>query len=304
MNKVAAIVVTYNRKKLLLENINCLLKQTTKPDLDIIIIDNASTDDTKEALQPLLDKKELVYINTGSNLGGAGGFQFGIKYAVERGYTYIWVMDDDCMPTSTALEEFIRQDRILKGNYGYLSSQVKWRDDSICTMNIQRKTLFKNVEDFKSDLVPIKMASFVSLFLPTKTVLQLGLPIKEFFIWTDDWEYTRRISKHYTCYLANKSIVKHKSNSNIGANIANDTPVRLNRYRYLYRNDVYLYKREGLQGFLYELVRLSYHALKVIFTASDNKLQRLQFIYNGTRDGLSFDPKIEFAKDHQEGTVL
>jgi GT2 family glycosyltransferase len=304
MKQVAAIVVTYNRKQLLLENISCLLQQTTRQDLDIIIIDNASTDGTNVALQPLLDKKELVYINMGSNLGGAGGFQFGIKYAAEHDYTYIWVMDDDCMPTTMALEEFLRQDRILKKNYGYLSSQVKWRDDSICTMNIQRKTVFKNVEDFKSDLVPIKMASFVSLFIPTKTVLQLGLPIKEFFIWTDDWEYTRRISKHYPCYLANKSIVKHKSNSNIGANIANDTPARLNRYRYLYRNDVYLYKREGLEGFLYEFLRLSYHALKVIFTAPDNKVQRLLFIYNGTKDGLSFDPKIEFAKNHQERTVL
>jgi GT2 family glycosyltransferase len=180
MNKVAAIVVTYNRKKLLLENIHCLLLQSVKSELDIIVIDNASTDGTETALQSLVKQHKIIYLNTGSNLGGAGGFQYGIKYAAEHKYAYIWVMDDDCMPTNTALEVFLKYDHLLNGNYGFLSSQVKWRDDTICTMNVQRQTLFKNVCDFTSDLVSIKMASFVSLFLPTAIVMELGLPIKEF----------------------------------------------------------------------------------------------------------------------------
>ena len=55
MNKsVAAIVVTYNRKDLLLENIECLKKQSESDDLDIIIIDNASTDGTDSVLQPYI----------------------------------------------------------------------------------------------------------------------------------------------------------------------------------------------------------------------------------------------------------
>ena len=110
--------------------------------------------------------------------------------------------------------------------------------------------MIQTVSDFNSETVPIVMASFVSLFMPTKIVYELGLPIKEFFIWTDDWEYTRRISLKYPCYLCNKSMVVHKSKSNIGANIANDSLDRLERYNYLYRNDVYLYRREGLYGFV------------------------------------------------------
>ncbi len=50
MNKVAAVVVTYNRKQLLKENISCLMSQTLREKMDIVIIDNHSSDGTKEVL--------------------------------------------------------------------------------------------------------------------------------------------------------------------------------------------------------------------------------------------------------------
>lgn len=296
MNKVAVIVVTYNRKQLLVQNIESLLSQTMYDIMDIIIIDNASSDGTKDTLAKYINSKQIIYINTGANLGGAGGFQYGIKYAAKHHYDYIWVMDDDCMPTPNALEALIGTDWQLGSNYGFLSSKVLWKNKEICTMNVQRRTVFKNVNDFSTPIVPVSMASFVSLFIPTRVVLDVGLPIKEFFIWTDDWEYTRRISRKYKCYLVNKSIVIHKSKSNIGANISNDSPDRLDRYNYLYRNDVYLYRREGIQGFLYELVRLSWHTAKVVMNANDYKMERLRKIWKGTLNGLSFHPKIEKVK--------
>ncbi len=297
MIKTAAVVVTYNRKELLKENIDCLLNQTEKKSLDIIIIDNASTDGTHEYINEYIVTKKITYINTGSNLGGAGGFQYGINYAAKNNYEFVWVMDDDCMPHPNSLEQFLRYDKKLNGNYGFLSSKVLWKNGEICTMNIQRKTMTKNIKDFSDEIIPVVMASFVSLFVPVRVIKEFGLPIKEFFIWTDDWEYTRRISKKYKCYLITSSEVIHKSASNIGANIATDTVDRLERYNYLYRNDVYLYRREGITGFIYEIIRLSSHILKVLFKAKDNKIKRIKFIINGTRNGFKFNPKIEYVKE-------
>lgn len=295
MNNTIAVVVTYNRIKLLLENINCLLAQSVK-DLDILVIDNNSTDGTGEALQSYIDNKQILYHNTGKNLGGAGGFQLGIKLAAEAGYKYIWVMDDDCMPETDALAQLLIADEKLCGNYGFLASKVLWKDGSICAMNVQRRTLTKNVKDFSEELISVKMSSFVSFFVKSETVCELGLPIKEFFIWTDDWEYTRRISKKYPCYLVTGSVVVHKSNANIGANISNDSLDRLDRYRYLYRNDVYLYRREGIKGFFYELFRLNLHALKTLFKAKNKRFKRIKIIFGGSISGLKFNPKIEFPE--------
>ncbi|QTE72697.1 glycosyltransferase family 2 protein [Clostridiales bacterium FE2011] len=289
----AVIVVTYNRKELLKENIECLLSQ--RPVIPhIIIIDNHSTDGTKEYIADYISEEKIEYCDTGSNLGGAGGFSFGIKYAAEKDYDYIWVMDDDCMPTENALEEFIKADKELNGQYGFLSSKVLWKDGSICTMNLQRKTLTKTLECFDNNINQVVMASFVSLFLKREIVVEMGLPIKEFFIWTDDWEYTRRISLKYPCYAVRDSVVIHKSKSNIGANIASESADRLDRFNYLYRNDVYLYRREGIKGFCYEAARLTGHCIRVLTKSKDNKGKRLAKIYKGTISGLKFKPEIEY----------
>lgn len=295
MQKIAAVVVTYNRKDLLLENIAALLNQTVKEELDVIIIDNASTDGTKEALSNYIDNERIIYVNTGENLGGAGGFQRGIKCAVDNdnNYDYIWIMDDDCIPRENSLEKLLESAKDLDYNFGFLSSKVLWKNDELCKMNIQKKSVWQKNDDWKAKRVNVIMASFVSLLVPTNVVKEVGLPIKEFFIWTDDWEYTRRISICKPCYLVNESVVVHKSKSNNGADISNDTRERLNRYKYLYRNDVYLYRREGFNGVLYEIVRLSYHIVKVLFSATDNRFLRFGAIMSGTIKGLRFHPQIE-----------
>lgn len=294
---IAAIVVTYNRKQLLLENINALLNQTIKDRITIIVIDNNSTDETYECLVPFIEKKSIIYINTGKNLGGAGGFQFGMKHAVEQGFDFVWLMDDDCIPCNISAEKLLDAYYSVDGNCGFLSSKVLWRDESICTMNVPRATMYKNVTDFDSLMVPCVMASFVSFFLASNIVKEIGLPIKEFYIWTDDWEYTRRISRKYPCYLVNDSVVIHKSNSNIGANIASEAEDRLDRYKYLYRNDVYLYRREGFSGFIYECVRLLYHSLLVLFSSQSKKVFRLTTIWLSSLKGLFFNPPIEYVKN-------
>lgn len=294
-DKVIAVIVTYNRKELLKESIEALINQKYE-NCKILVIDNNSTDGTKDYIKKFIEEEKIMYENTGENLGGAGGFAYGIKKACSIGCDYVWIMDDDCMVHEDTLEEFMKADEKLNGQYGFLSSKVLWKNKKICKMNIQRRTLLKNVRDFEKNIQPIAMASFVSLLIKTSIIEELGLPIKEFFIWTDDWEYTRRISKKYKCYLVNDSVVTHKSKNNMGADIVNDSKDRLNRYKYIYRNDVYLYRREGIKGWCYIFARNLYHIIRIIFSKAENKKERIKVILNATKEGKKFNPPIEYVK--------
>jgi len=288
-DRVAAVVVTYNRLPMLQKCIEKLVGQTEP--CDILVVNNASTDGTAEWLAEYEAKNSCLHArNTGANLGGAGGFNYGMRWAVEAGYGCLWLMDDDCLPEPDALEKLLEADVLLGGEYGWLSSVALWTDGSVCNMNLQRKTPYRDIDGFVSPLTPSVMASFVSLFLRSETVAEFGLPIKEFFIWSDDWEYTRRISLKKPCYVAADSRVIHAMKSNTVVNIATDAPERLERYRYFYRNDVYLYRREGLRGWLWLIAKDCWHSAHVI---RKGRLKRLPIIWKGFASGIAFSPVAE-----------
>ena len=289
---VAAVVVTYNRLPLLRQCLAALAAQTAQ-ELTIFLVDNASTDGTAEAVAEMA-LPNLVYRNTGKNLGGAGGFAYGVREAALAGYDALWLMDDDTLPTPTALEALLQADRNLQGQYGWLSSRALAPDGTDQPMNLQRVTPYKDLPGFDSERIPAVMASFVSLFLRTETVRRYGLPIAEFFIWSDDWEYTRRISRAKPCYVIPASRVVHAMQNPGVVNIARDVPARWARYRYFYRNDVVLYRREGLSGWLWLLAKDSWHTVQVLRDRQGCRAERIKIIWKGFAAGVRFRPQIPY----------
>lgn len=288
--KIAAVVVTYNRKELLCRCLQALHAQQV-PELDLLVFDNASTDGTEEAVRSL-GLPRLQYRNTGRNLGGAGGFSYGVQAAAQAGYQYLWLMDDDTIPEPGALKALLEKDADLKGEYGWLSSRALTPEGADQPMNRQRSTPYRDIPDYDSDCIPSVMASFVSLFLRAETIYRVGLPVAEFFIWSDDWEYTRRISRLLPCYTVPASRVVHAMKNSSVVNIAADIPARWDRYRYFYRNDVYLYRREGIGGWLWLLAKFGWHSVQVLFSHAGKRRERLEIIWKGFVSGIHFDPAI------------
>ena len=298
---VLTIVVTYNRVELLKECLNAINNSTKKS--DVLIIDNNSTDGTKKAIKDIKQeyRTQIYYVNTGINLGGAGGYNKGLLEAVrlsvgkKHKYKYFYLMDDDTIIKRDALKKLILTATSLNDNFGFLSSKVLWKDGSICKTNVQRMAVAKKINDFTTDLVQVDYASFVSLLIKEEDVIELGLPIKDFFIWSDDLEYTRRFSRRAKSYLVNGSVVVHKCAENYGVDITREKDInRIERYKYIYRNDVYTFKKEGIRGYAFLFIRFIYHMLKIIFIAS-KKTDKIKTIIKSHMDGFKFNPTIEYV---------
>jgi len=122
MDKVIAVIVTYNRQKLLSNCVTALKNQTRKVD-NILVINNGSTDETSNWLKK---QKTIEHISQ-ENVGSAGGFYTGIKTAFEKGYNWIWLMDDDGFPKEDALEKLLEDDteELLLRNCAVLSRMIK-----------------------------------------------------------------------------------------------------------------------------------------------------------------------------------
>ena len=195
--KVCAVIVTFNRKTLLMRTLTALYAQTRPVDT-ILIIDNASSDGTPELLveQGFLAKDNLIYQRLDNNTGGAGGFYTGVKHAYEMGYDWLWLMDDDGYPTPTCLEKLLA----YRTDFDFYGPLVLSDDDKTAlsfpiTLPASNKIIrtkqqipTANSNAILSDvLIP-----FNGVLLDSNLVKKIGFPESMFFIWGDDIEYTKR----------------------------------------------------------------------------------------------------------------
>ncbi|MEO8568358.1 MAG: glycosyltransferase family 2 protein [Ginsengibacter sp.] len=183
MDKVIAVVVTYNRQQLLSQCINALRNQTRKID-KILVINNGSTDNTEEWLKRQAD----VEFVTQKNVGGAGGFSTGIKTAFEKGYSWIWMMDDDGYPKEDALEMLLEDD----------NEELCLRNCAVINKE-DRKTFvwktgnYKTIDDVTGTIIENVAHPFNGTLLHRKIIERVGFPKASLFLWGDETEYYYRI---------------------------------------------------------------------------------------------------------------
>ncbi|WP_160674484.1 MULTISPECIES: glycosyltransferase family 2 protein [Clostridium] len=291
------VVVTYNRKELLKENISALVNQTCSID-KILVVNNCSTDGTDKLLNDLSKKyNNLEAYNMEKNIGGAGGFNQGLKIAYASNCDYIWIMDDDTIPEPDALENLLGKVSLNElENWSFLCSNVVWKDNKACLMNIPEVTHDWNYM-LKFGLTKLKSTSFVSLLIKRQDIEKVGYPISQFFIWGDDVEYTKRLATLAPGYLVTDSVVTHKMNQNCDVNIVSEEKSRVDRYFYEYRNKSYTSRKSGLSSYVNYLNYVIKSITKVIIRKNDSKIKKVKVILQGFIKGIFFNPKIEFPED-------
>jgi GT2 family glycosyltransferase len=301
--KIAAVVVTYNRKKLLQECLDSLLKQT-KPLDSIIIMNNASTDGTEEMLRKKYLKNPIFdYVNLGENTGGAGGFHYGIKRAYEKEFDWIWCMDDDVVLKDNALKELLKVINKNKNiEFGFLCSRVIGVNGlSMNTPSVDTKKGRNNYpiwdELLDQACLRIRRATFVSFLLNKISVKKLGFPIKDFFIWGDDTEYSLRITSQMPAYLVGKSLAVHKRHIQKPPNILTEKDFqRIKFFFYMYRNDLYTKKCHSGNFFLFASFLKTIFIFLMCFFNSHYPLLKAKIVSKALIAYLLFNPVVEFPK--------
>jgi GT2 family glycosyltransferase len=202
---VAAVVVTFNRKQLLMECLNALLNQTYELD-SVIIIDNNSTDGTYELLKErgYIDNEIIDYVRLNENTGGAGGFHEGIKRGYEKGYDWLWIMDDDVKPDKECLNILMKYKE--KGKVLIplrLSSTLDIREfpaikydlSNPFLKQVRRLSVYTKYNNYLEmpEILEVEDFSFEGPLINREVIKKIGYPKSELFISGDDTEYALRI---------------------------------------------------------------------------------------------------------------
>lgn len=187
--KIAAIVVTYNRKKLLCETLRGLLLQSRRIDR-IYLIDNASTDGTPEDLKDIIEANNISYHRMESNTGGAGGFSYGLQLAFNDGFDWFWTMDDDVEPRPDALEimqKYLHISECINAKKVFtLNDEVQYWEQYF-DFSTSHLIDLKNVS-FKNDKpwCATNVACFEGMLVSRRIIEKIGTPDASYFIYHDD----------------------------------------------------------------------------------------------------------------------
>lgn len=204
--KLVCVIVTYNRLEKLKKTLAAYETQI-KPCSDLIVVNNCSTDETEMFLDNWLKSSSSFkkhVLKTASNVGGAGGFYMGTKYAVDLEADWVWLADDDAYPEKDAFEILYKVLEVNKNLKCSAFCSSVWGIDGVIDLEHRgflKKGLYwtrenSTLEHYSKEKFEIDFLSYVGVALNAKALKQVGMCNKEFFIFFDDSEHSLRLRQY------------------------------------------------------------------------------------------------------------
>lgn len=207
---VAAVVVSFNRLDYLKKCLRALEAQTRPLD-EIIVIENGSTDGSAEYVTQ--NHPGITLFETGANLGGAGGFAWGIELALQKGHSFAWLMDDDAEPRPAALAPLLD---VMESDSppAFAAPLVRDQNGAVVPGNLPpvSTNAASQLRAQRLGGTAISHTTFVGALIDLKLAAATTLPYADFFIWFDDVEYTQRLARSSFGILLMSSEIQHPNN--------------------------------------------------------------------------------------------
>lgn len=224
MEKIGIYICNYNKKEYVLKCVESLLKQTLK-NVDIYVVDNASEDGSAEALECLFGQKISIIRNC-RNLGGSGGFNTGLRDALQKNYEYAVLMDNDVWVEKNAVQimyEYMER----HDDVGILGPAILRMDRPEIVQDLggsinERYNMQGNYSGQEDTGLPEELdcayISTCTAMARIDAVKKFGLMPEENFIYWDDVEWSRKCQLHgYRTVAVSAAKVWHNHSITAGA---------------------------------------------------------------------------------------
>jgi GT2 family glycosyltransferase len=305
-SSVASVTTAYNGAHTLSRHIDALLEQS-RPLQEIIVVDNASTDETRSVLAARYPQVTILCMT--ENLGTGGGLAAGLAYAArEKKYDWIWMFDQDSFPAPDALEIMLREAQRFQGNSSEIGMLAAFPVDQQMENSSSPWLWHNRFVKPPTEVLgrPIMFADLVitsGAMVRRAVVEKIGLPRTDFFIDFVDYEYCLRArSCGYKIAVVTRAKLYHEVGKARTMRFLGRrwfwSDHRPFREYYMSRNLAYsvwwLYSNLPAKGFV--LLHLMRHAAGVLLFGSD-KLDCLKKMVQGFSDGRKASLGVRFRPD-------
>jgi hypothetical protein len=248
--KVYIIILNWNGKE---ETLVCLnsVKGISYTNFETIVVDNGSTDGSEEAIKAAFP--EVAFIQAGENLGYAEGNNVGIRYAMDKGAAYVFILNNDTIVDTNVIAPLVNEAE-KNPSAAIFGPKIYFfdRPDIINSAggNIQYDTMergqigygFKEDNKTYSSVTSVDWTTGAAFFIRVSTLKVVGLFDADYFLICEDLDLCSRIRKHgYDILFVPDSKVWHKVSTSFDGNFS---PIY---YYYFFRNSL-MYVKKNIEG--------------------------------------------------------
>lgn len=271
MKKIGIVICNYNKREYVVNCIQSVLESKTD-DFDIFVVDNASTDDSVEAVREAYGDRVTLLVNK-ENLGGSGGFNTGIRKVLEEGYEYLYCLDNDVLVDENAvgaLADYLdaHTDTGVAGSIVYHMDHPQYVQQYGLDIDFQHFTAITHYADFFDDgTIPdvheCDTVATCSVMIRTSCIKTTDM--EDNFIYWDDMEWIYRFTlAGFRVVTIKDSVVLHKMGSNA-------RPANTFINYYMWRNRMNFFMRYTPEE---KIDAMSYRILSAVFDSLYESMYR------------------------------
>jgi hypothetical protein len=270
------------------------LRKCTYKNFDVIIVDNASTDDSLVKLKSKY--KEAIFLESKVNRGFAGGCNIGILYALYNEYDFILLLNNDTVVKSDFLDELVLASKKYP-NHSIFGGKAYYYEDKkkIHMAGAKLNWIKGNYTRYGADCYDspslnqfreVEFTSAYFLFAKAEVFKNIGLLCEDYFFGQEEVDFGVRYSKYgYKVIYVPTSIIWHKiAGSHIPA-----TPRDIYN---VYRNKI-IYMKKFLNPIYFKIWLMMFKVYAYILAPS--KLHKLHVKYGGKQSKEKIKAAIKLA---------
>jgi GT2 family glycosyltransferase len=216
---VCCVVVNWNGWG---DTLDCLasLREQEYGNLQIVVVDNGSTDDSVERIRSSFPEARLI--ETGKNLGFPSGCNVGLRVALAGSAEFVWLLNNDTICPADTLRKLVRR-AMASSEAGLVGTVLLYADDPTKVQAwgggrirpwIGYTTHFHEPTEFGKNCY----TTFASALARRAMLEEVGLLYEGFFMYCDDSDLCLRMQKtRWKIVMAEDTAVLHKEGASTTA---------------------------------------------------------------------------------------
>lgn len=253
---------------------------------EVLVVDNGSNDNSAGRIREAFPGVEVLALQR--NLGFGGGHNRALEMALERGYDYVWLLNNDAQPDPQALTALLATARSWPGA-GLIASVVLDRDDRKTVqygggrLHLGRGVASRTTR-LPAAVAEVSFACACSLLVDLRLVRDVGPMREDYFLYFEDVEWSARAAaRGWTMLVTPQSRVFHASKGVRKPPYADYYDLRNGL---LFIHDVVKGPQRVLAHAFFGL-RFLRKILRLILAGDSDRLGHLGLVWRGLGDGMA-----------------